>query len=625
MLGGACSSSRSSGAQVSDASAAADGAAADGAQPAHDATSIAPTWGAGADYPYLLTNYDEPYRGQFHFTAPMGWLNDVNGVWYYGGLYHLAYQAYPYALEAPGDTKYWGHATSPDLIHWTHWPIMLDPGINVPGAAWSGSTVVDSNDTSGFRTGGNPVFVSTYTATTIGTSVAYSNDLGVTWEPYASNPVAIGGHDPSTRDPHVFWHAASHHWVCVYYENGISFYTSPDLRTWTKVSHIDFGFECPDFYQLPVDGNAADLRWVLQDASGTYLVGTFDGTTFTPDGTGSHQMDTSSQFYASQTFFRDTFPDQRVVQMAWMRGMDGSTAPWNQSISFPAELKLETRPEGVRITRTPIAEIASLYGAVQHWGAQSVAAGVNPLQGLASQTYDLEVVIDIGATTATSIQLKVGNQTLVYDVTAQTLLGSALSPRSGKLTLRVLVDWGQLEVFGNGGSFSYTASVPFSATDTSVALTGDGAISLVSADFRPLHRAWPGTAAASSAIIDDGAASVAYTGTATVANENRYFGGTVRVLVGQGSSVTATFTGTRVDWYGLKNVDLGWADVYIDGVLAVSGIDCYSPLRQNARLFTTAGLANASHTIQVVVNGTKNAASAGTALVHDYFVSYIDN
>src|SRR6185295_10532517 len=110
-----------------------------------------------ATFPYVITNYDEPYRPQVHFSAPMGWLNDANGMWFEGGLYHLSYQAFPYAIdEGP---KHWGHASSPDLVHWTHWPIMLDPGVNVPGDAWSGSTVVDVDNTSGLKNGAGPVLV----------------------------------------------------------------------------------------------------------------------------------------------------------------------------------------------------------------------------------------------------------------------------------------------------------------------------------------------------------------------------------------------------------------------------------------------------------------------------------
>ena len=140
------------------------------------------------------------------------------------------------------------------MLHWTHWPIMLDPGVNVPGDAWSGSTVVDTDNTSGLKTGTNPVMVTIYTATTKGTCLAYSNDLGVTWQAYAANPVAIGGPNADTRDPHVFWHAPTNEWVCAHYDSGINLYTSPDLKNWTKASHIDFGFECPDMYELPIDG-----------------------------------------------------------------------------------------------------------------------------------------------------------------------------------------------------------------------------------------------------------------------------------------------------------------------------------------------------------------------------------
>jgi hypothetical protein len=278
----------------------------------------------------------------------------------------------------------------------------------------------------------------------------------------------------------------------------------------------------------------------------------------------------------------------------------------------------------VRVTRTPIAEISSLYGAQLHWGAQSLAAGSNPLDGVLSRNYDLEVVIDVAGSAAHSIQLKLGSRTVVYDVASETLQGNSLPLVGGKLRLRALVDWGQLEVFGNGGSLSSTEAVPFSAADTSVSLTGDGAISLVSAEFRSVHRTWPGIAAVSSSIIDDRGSGVRYTGNAVVSNEDRYFGGSCTVLRDAGTSVTATFTGTRVDWYGLKNVDLGRADVYLDGALVMSGIDCYSATRQNLQLFTASGLTNEPHVIKVVVAGTKADASAGTALVHDYFAAYVD-
>jgi fructan beta-fructosidase len=604
----------------SDASDASTNDAMDAARP--DAADGAPLWGPGADFPYVITNYDEPYRGQVHFSAPMGWINDVNGVWYYGGLYHLAYQAYPYSLQ--GDAKHWGHATSVDMIHWTHWPIMLDPGVNVPGDAWSGSTVVDLDNTSGLRTGANPVLVTIYTATTKGTCLAYSNDLGVTWQAYTGNPVAIGGPTSDTRDPHVFWHAPTKRWVCAHYDSGTNLYTSPDLKNWTKVSHVDFGFECPDMYELPIDGNAANKKWVLQDASGTYLLGQFDGTTFTPDSTVTHKMDVGPNFYASQTFYRQTFPDERVIQMPWMTGMDGATAPFNQTIGFPVEVKLTTFPEGVRVARLPISEIATLYAAPQHFGATSLAAASNLFAGIQSKVFDLEVVIDVGQTAAKLLTFRFANLSFSYDLTASTVFGHTVSPIGGLVKIRVLRDWGQYELFVNDGEVSHTGTFTFTQADGSVSLTGDGNVAIVSADFRPLNRAWPGKAAFSSTIIDDKNPSVAYTGTWTQANEGRYFGGSCHVGASAAASVQTSFNGTRVEWYGLKNVDLGTADVYLDGVRVQAGIDTYSAKRQNALLFTQGGLVEGPHTIKVVATGQKNGSSSGIALVHDYFISYVD-
>jgi fructan beta-fructosidase len=586
-----------------------------------DAGDGAPPWGPGANFPYVITNYDEPYRGQIHFSAPMGWLNDTNGVWYYGGLYHLAYQAYPYSLQ--GDAKHWGHATSPDLIHWTHWPIMLDP-VLVPGDVWSGSTVVDVNNTSGFKTGQNPVLVSIYTATSRGTCLAYSNDLGVTWQAYANNPVAIGGPNADTRDPHVFWHAPTNRWVCAHFDNGTQFYTSPDLKNWTKTSHVNFGFECPDIYELPIDGDAAKKKWVLQDASGAYILGQFDGATFTPDSLASQKMDLGTDFYAAQTFYRQTFPDARLVQIPWLRGMDGTTAPFNQTLGFPLEVKLTTVPEGVRVTRLPISEITTLYGASQHLGPSSVPAGTNPFAAIQSKVFDLEITIDVAQTAARAVTFRLANLSFVYDVAAGSVFGHAVSPIGGRMKIRVLRDWGQYEVFVNDGQISHTGTFAFTQADGSVSVTGNGTVAMVSADFHPLYRAWPGKAASSSTIVDDKNAGVTYTGTWTQANEGRYFGGSCHFSGSASASVEASFTGTRVEWYGLKNTDLGKADVFLDGVLAQGAIDAYSAKRQNALLFTRGGLPSGTHTIKVVATNQKNAASTGTALVHDYFVSYVD-
>jgi sucrose-6-phosphate hydrolase SacC (GH32 family) len=570
-------------------------------------------------FPYPVTNYDEPYRAQFHFTSQGGFLNDVNGIWYYNGVYHLTYQNFPYGLGHAN--KHWGHATSPDMMHWTQQPIALDPDL-VPGDCWSGSTVVDTDNTSGLQTGTDPVLVSIYTATSKGTCLAFSNDLGATWQPYEGNPVDVGGPNEETRDPHVFWYAPTHNWVCVLYENGTAFYTSTNLKNWTKVSHIDFGFECPDFFELPVDGDKAKMKWVLQDASGAYLLGQFDGETFTPDSPDIHHMDQCSDFYAAQTFYRGTFPDDRVVQMAWNRS-DGHplpTQPFFSSVTFPAELHLKTFPEGIRLTRQPIAEIERLYEHAHHYSAGTLPKGKNLLAGKTSESCDVEAEFDLTGTTARTITFKLANMTFEYDVAAETLLGAPLLPRNNRIKIRILRDWGEVEIFGNDGEFSYTATRGFTPGDGSLSIAADADVKLVSADFRAVKRIWPGRPGPRQMVIDDADPSMTYTGAWNTDNNSLYYHGTSHFSKTVGGTIETSFTGTEIDWWGLQNTDLGLADVYIDGERVGHGVDCYGTPRSMKRLFTKSGLSNGKHTIKIVITGEKNPASTGVAVVHDFFV-----
>jgi beta-fructofuranosidase len=175
----------------------------------------------------------------------------------------------------------------------------------------------------------------------------------------------------------------------------------------------------------------------------------------------------------------------------------------------------------------------------------------------------------------------------------------------------------------NDGQVVHTDVHAFAPNNPSVSLTGDGAIGLASADLHQLNRAWPGEAAKSSVILDDDDGSAAYTGAWNLANEGRYFKGSAHYNT-TGTAFEVSFTGTRVEWYGLKNTDLGFADVYLDSVLVRAGVDCYDARRQNALLFTQGKLTNTTHTLKVVATGKKNAASSGAALVHDYLIAYVD-
>ncbi|GAA4343991.1 GH32 C-terminal domain-containing protein [Microbacterium rhizosphaerae] len=248
--------------------------------------------------------HTETYRPQFHFTPQHNWMNDPNGLVYYKGEYHLFFQYNP-----TGNTwgnMSWGHAVSKDLVHWTELPVAIPQ--DTEEMVFSGSAVVDTNDTSGFGTPGNPAIVAIYTSLDKATgqqkqSLAYSTDDGRTFIKYAGNPVLdIGSFN--FRDPKVFWYAAGNEWLmaaALSDQHKVTFYSSADLKHWTHLS--DFGpanatggaWECPDLFPIADPQNPGKQKWVLvvnvnpgsiAGGSGTqYFTGDFDGTTFTADDT----------------------------------------------------------------------------------------------------------------------------------------------------------------------------------------------------------------------------------------------------------------------------------------------------------------------------------------------------
>ncbi|MDZ7722226.1 MAG: DUF4980 domain-containing protein [candidate division KSB1 bacterium] len=202
--------------------------------------------------------YREKLRPQFHFSSRRGWNNDPNGLVYYDDEYHLFYQHNPYGWN--WGNMHWGHAVSPDLIHWQELPIALYP--DELGTMFSGSAVIDSQNTSGFQTGDEKVMVAAYTADGPEMQVqciAYSNDKGRTWSKYKGNPVIGDRRDivgsSNIRDPKVFWHDQTNQWIMVLFEGtGFSIFNSDNLTDWQYKSHVKGFWECPELFELPVDG-----------------------------------------------------------------------------------------------------------------------------------------------------------------------------------------------------------------------------------------------------------------------------------------------------------------------------------------------------------------------------------
>lgn len=409
--------------------------------------------------------YRERNRPQFHFSTRRGWINDPNGCIWHNGQYHLYYQHNPFEREWGNMT--WGHATSPDLLHWTEQPPVLFP--DTLGTMFSGSAVFDRDNTSGFGTKKAPPLVYAYTADRSEKEVqciAYSLDGGMTLHKYEGNPV-IDSHDRwqsrDTRDPRVFWYEPGGHWVLVLNErNGHSIYTSDNLKDWTYRSHVNGFWECPDLFPLPVDGNTKDVRWVMYGASNTYMIGRFDGKVFTPE-SGKHRF-SSGAIYAAQTF--NNVPDGRRIQIGWAN-IDHRGMPFRGQMLLPTELTLRSTKDGVRLVSKPIKEVETLlsplYNSESGLKKQEANVALNkalPQRGSGEGANCLHLRATLNLTYATSAGLKFDGQTLVdYDLNRNTLNGQFYSPQdptSLSLTMDIYIDRTSIEVFIDDGLYSYS-------------------------------------------------------------------------------------------------------------------------------------------------------------------------
>jgi levanase/fructan beta-fructosidase len=465
-------------------------------------------------------NYDEPYRGQFHFSPVSGWMNDINMLVYFNGIYHMTYQADHENVKGDEvEMLCQAYATSPDLIHWTDRGYALIPNSGVSGNIdaehiFSGSGVVVSDSMALRITGSSDsAMIAIFTGVGRGTCLAWSINGGKTWNEYEGNPVANPTDSEDPRDPCVIWHEPEQKWVMAIFEDGTTFYESKNLIDWSYLSNLDFGHECPDFFELPLDGDPTNKKWVLQDALGAYLVGEFDGTTFLPE-EGPYVMDQGPDFYAAQSFFRNTMPDEKLIQIAWLDTWNKSinTATWEHEATIPVELDLITYKGKMLLKRTPVPALSKNYEETVSWEELSIVPGVNIFEDIYSKKMDIIAEFDFTDATASEIQFQIANKTISYHIDSEKLTTSpehidyqemlAEGPRSdtlgrlsnNRLKLRILADWGQLEIFGNDGVFSYSEQFAFSPCDSTLALTTVGGnVKLVSMEFHEVGRIWNGS------------------------------------------------------------------------------------------------------------------------------------
>lgn len=389
------------------------------------------------------TPYAEKLRPQLHFSPRRGWNNDPNGMVYANGEWHLYFQHNPYGVE--WGNMHWGHAVSKDLVHWEELPIALYP-VKFGDWVFSGSAIVDKDNTSGWKTGENELLVGAYTSTGRGECIVYSNDRGRTWTEHKDNPVV----KHAGRDPKLVWYAPKKHWVMAVYDEAekkqwIAFYTSPDLKAWTYRSRIDGYFECPDLFELPVDGDSKNRKWVLTAANSDYQVGTFDGETFKPETPKVKGM-RGRGFYAAQTFANA--PDGRIIQLGWLQTPSPGMS-FNQAMSLPLELGLKQTADGPRLTWTPAKELEALRGKSPPLPAGELKPGDDALKDTTGEL--VEINAEIVPTEDAVISLKVRGIPIVYDAKKQELaVNGHKTPAAlvgGKLKLRLFADRTAYELF----------------------------------------------------------------------------------------------------------------------------------------------------------------------------------
>ncbi|MBC8571197.1 cadherin-like beta sandwich domain-containing protein [Zongyangia hominis] len=461
--------------------------------------------------------YKEPYRPQYHITPEVNWLNDPNGLVYYDGEYHVFYQYNP-DTKFPHDVKHWAHVVSTDLVHWEQLPVALSP--DEYGNIWSGSCVVDKNNTSGFFTGNRDKngnlkeegMVAFYTCTDPSVrqqqSMAYSKDNGRTWIKYQDGePFLKSADDPlndgNFRDPKVFWHEESNQWMMIIAGGPARFYSSKDLKTWKFETGYRNGYEqyrptgtpeiyseCADFYKMPIEGQPGKYKWIYSAAGEWYMIGDFKQDDqgrwgFFPDTNERYRFGFAPDIYAGVTFNN---LDRRIM-VQWMTNIGYAsdpghiTDPWNGALTLPYELKLvDIGNSQLRIVQDAVPEMDSLRTDVSYNFNHVEVSPETPniLSDIQLDKGEFDAVIDLGTASEVGFKLRTGNgqQTVVkYDVNTQNLTidrsksgknpndrfasaySTKVAPVDGKIDLHMFLDWSSLEVFGMGGQACGTALI----------------------------------------------------------------------------------------------------------------------------------------------------------------------
>lgn len=421
--------------------------------------------------------YKERYRPRYHFTTKRGWINDPNGLVYHDGEYHLFYQYNPVGVE--WGNMNWGHAVSKDLIHWEELPIALRMGPD--GEIYSGSAVMDYDNISGLGKEDKPAMLAFYTLQAVNSReydrdgqmqcLAYSTDDGRTWEKYSGNPIIDTRMKNGTwhnRDPKVFYHDDSGKWIMVVHEkDGHSIYNSDNLIDWAYQSHVPGFWECPELFMLPVDGANDKNKWVLSGASGTYMIGNFDGKEFIPE-SGKHYYATG-YLYAPQTY--NNTPDGRRIQIGWA-SIRKPGMPFTGEMLLPVELSLTETKDGPRLKANPLPELDKICRPILEAKELSMDEANSLISEKIKSTDGIRIKTKMRMTHPTNAGLFIdGKKVLDYDLNFNKINSTHYFPQEiGDLSLSfdMWIDAMSIETFFDDGLYVEIAERPDAETKNTI-------------------------------------------------------------------------------------------------------------------------------------------------------------
>jgi fructan beta-fructosidase len=489
--------------------------------------------------------YQEPYRLQFHFSPAANWMNDPNGMVYYDGEYHLFYQYYPDSTV--WGPMHWGHAVSGDLVHWQHLPIALYP--DSLGYIFSGSAVMDLNNTSGLGEPGKPAMIAIFTYHNHKLSdqgrtdyqyqgMAYSLDKGRTWVKYKNNPVLPNPGLKDFRDPKVSWNSETGKWIMTLaVGDHIRFYSSPNLKDWKMES--EFGknmgahggvWECPDLFELPVTNNEGTKKWVLlvsinpgapNGGSGTqYFIGSFDGHIFKWEESSVKWIDNGMDNYAGVTWSNVT---NRSIFLGWMSNWAYAqvvpTHPWRSAMTVPRELSLIFRNNTYLLKSNPVKEMDQLAtllvskenlildqkGTDLKFEKKELTVSKIKLNVSIENAEELIIEISNSKNQKVSLGYKPGPGELYID---RTLAGRSdfeptfaakvhklnIEQKLQKVSMEILIDKSSIEFFFDGGDYAMTDLVYPEADYNGLRIYArEGQAMINSLEVYSLESIWDGT------------------------------------------------------------------------------------------------------------------------------------